>query len=125
MVPQFAASRRSRQGDTVKILIIGGCGYVGSALFAHLTDCGHDVQTVDTEERGNRTNPENVKCSCSATRAFDFEETEAVIWVAGRTEVKGPVAGPAGPVARKVAEVAGAHKSFTGPPLAFSSVASV
>jgi len=109
----------------VKILIIGGCGYVGSALFAHLTDCGHDVQTVDTEERGNRTNPENVKCSCSATRAFDFEEIEAVIWVAGRSSVRRAVAEPARAVRENVSELADVTRRLTGQPLLFASSASV
>lgn len=48
-------------GRKQKVLIIGGCGYIGSALFFHLKEQGYDVDTVDLEWYGNYSNKENIK----------------------------------------------------------------
>ena len=44
----------------MKILIIGGCGYIGSHLYDVLGK-KHQVTTVDCERSGNFSNPENIK----------------------------------------------------------------
>ena len=45
----------------MKILIIGGCGYIGSRLFLHLEEQGFEVDTVDLEWFGNHVNSCNHK----------------------------------------------------------------
>ena len=42
-----------------KILIIGGCGYIGSQLYQHLQTI-YDVDTVDLEWYDNYVNDKNV-----------------------------------------------------------------
>ena len=37
----------------MRILVTGGCGYVGSVLTHKLLDQGHDVVVMDTEWFGN------------------------------------------------------------------------
>jgi nucleoside-diphosphate-sugar epimerase len=37
----------------MKILITGGCGYVGSVLIPKLIDDGHDIISVDTKWFGD------------------------------------------------------------------------
>ena len=44
-----------------RILIIGGCGYIGSQLFVYLKNKGYKVDTVDLEWYGNYVNPKNFK----------------------------------------------------------------
>jgi nucleoside-diphosphate-sugar epimerase len=51
-------------GGVKRILIAGGCGYIGSALFNHLnffSERDYRVDTVDLEWFGNYCNPNNVK----------------------------------------------------------------
>ena len=43
-----------------KILVTGGCGYIGSAIYNNLKD-KYIVDTVDLEWFGNYTNPNNIK----------------------------------------------------------------
>ena len=44
-----------------RVLVIGGCGYVGGAIFSQLSGIGHSVHTVDLELSGNVINPINIK----------------------------------------------------------------
>jgi len=48
-----------RAEELMRILIIGGCGYIGSKLFLFLKEQGHEVDTVDLEWFGNVVNPDN------------------------------------------------------------------
>ena len=43
-----------------KILLIGGCGYIGSALYLHLKKMNYDVHTVDLEYFGNFNGNQNL-----------------------------------------------------------------
>jgi UDP-glucose 4-epimerase len=70
-----------------KILIIGGCGYIGSRLCAHLGD-KYDLATVDLEWYGNENTIKNVKTdSKSLTKKYLSEYTH-VIMLAGHSSVK-------------------------------------
>jgi len=71
----------------VKILIIGGCGYIGSTLFATLGR-KHEVYSLDSEARGNPGLP-NVKQDFRyLTEDFAFSDYDAVIHLAGHSSVK-------------------------------------
>ena len=50
----------------MRVLVIGGTGYIGSAVYRHLAATGIAVDTVDRELRGNRVNERNLRC--------DFQE---------------------------------------------------
>jgi nucleoside-diphosphate-sugar epimerase len=71
-----------------KILIIGGCGYVGSALFRRLEhDPEYSVDTVDLEWFGNFTNPLNLKLDYRKLPGFFFNHYDVVILLAGHSSV--------------------------------------
>ena len=70
-----------------KILIIGGCGYVGSKLFNYLLDNKYSVSSIDIELFGNpntKNNKENFKNISKET----LSEYSDVILLAGHSSVK-------------------------------------
>jgi len=70
-----------------RILIIGGCGYVGSRLYEYLrTVC--DVDTVDLEWYGNYVNKDNVVKDMSLLTPAELEKYQVVILLAGHSSVK-------------------------------------
>lgn len=38
-----------------KLLVVGGCGYIGSHMVSHLLDCGHEVVVLDDLSSGKRS----------------------------------------------------------------------
>ena len=71
-----------------KILIIGGCGYLGSRLFVYLKSKNFKIDTLDNESFGNYVNPKNYKKNYSqATKAF-LAKYDVVILLAGHSSVK-------------------------------------
>ncbi len=77
-----------------RILVIGGCGYVGSRLVPHLASVGHSVDSVDLEWRGNPAAIPNMKVDYRALMEKDLEPYEAVIVLAGHTTVKACIEKP-------------------------------
>jgi UDP-glucose 4-epimerase len=70
-----------------KILIIGGCGYIGSKLFIHLTKQKYFVDTVDITWFGNNVNPNNIILDYkSLTKAF-LKKYDVIILFAGHSSV--------------------------------------
>jgi nucleoside-diphosphate-sugar epimerase len=70
-----------------KILIIGGCGYIGSKLFNYLQDNNYLVSSIDIELFGNpnvKNNKENFKNISKET----LSEYSDVILLAGHSSVK-------------------------------------
>jgi len=69
-----------------KILITGGCGFVGSALVTHLLKKDYEIIVLDTEWFGNFLEPhKNLKCIKSDIRDIDsipFEGVESIIHLA-------------------------------------------
>ena len=70
-----------------KILIIGGCGYIGSRLFENLKD-DHEIDTIDVEWYGNFVNSKNTKKDCSNISKEDIGEYTHIIFLAGHSSVK-------------------------------------
>jgi len=73
----------------MKILIIGGCGYIGSALhkfLIHTYDC--DVDTVDLEWFGNYNNPNNYKIDYDLLSQSYLNRFDVVILVAANSSVQ-------------------------------------
>lgn len=68
------------------ILIIGGCGYIGSALFQTFAD-KHHVTTVDLEWFGNFNNPSNIKVDFGSLTSVFLDEFDVVILVAANSSV--------------------------------------
>lgn len=69
-----------------KILIIGGCGYIGSTLFKFLSK-KYELTTVDLEWFGNFINPENIKLNYSMLGKFFIQEFNVIILLAGNSSV--------------------------------------
>lgn len=73
----------------MRLLIIGGCGYVGSALARYLPEYGHHVTTLDRQGR-----PDYLR----DYRRFDrgFDDYDGIIWAAGHSSVKACLDDPIG-----------------------------
>lgn len=69
-----------------KILIIGGCGYIGSALFNKFKN-KHHVNTVDLEWFGNYVNPSNIKIDFDTMGELYLSQFDVVIHVAAHSSV--------------------------------------
>tara|TARA_B100000073_G_scaffold256822_1_gene216741 strand:+ start:443 stop:1378 length:936 start_codon:yes stop_codon:yes gene_type:complete len=70
-----------------KILIIGGCGYIGSKLCQEL-ESTYDVESVDVEWYGNFSNPKNIKKDFCDMTKDDLSKYRSVILLAGHSSVK-------------------------------------
>ena len=70
-----------------KILIIGGCGYIGSKLYKELSE-PYDVDTVDLEWYGNFVNKDNMRRDYSTLVREEIERYEAIILLAAHSSVK-------------------------------------
>ncbi len=70
----------------MKILVTGGCGYVGSVLVPSLLDNGHEIISVDTQWFGNylpiHPNLKNIKADIREIENIPIEGVEAVIHLA-------------------------------------------
>jgi nucleoside-diphosphate-sugar epimerase len=78
----------------MKILIVGGAGYVGSYLFARLTGEGYSVDVCDLGRRGFPLGPVRHHCSYSDLRHQEVAEYSHVLWFAGHASVALSVADP-------------------------------
>lgn len=68
------------------ILIVGGCGYIGSALYLRLKS-KHNVDTVDLEWFGNYINPKNIKIDFNELTKIFISEYDVVILTAANSSV--------------------------------------
>lgn len=68
----------------MNIALLGGCGYIGSRLFQHLSR-NHRVSSFDLELRGNPGRIRNVRSDYRNLR--DFRNFDAVILLAGHSSV--------------------------------------
>jgi len=74
-----------------KILLIGGCGYIGSALYLHLKKMNYDVHTVDLEYFGNfndNQNLSNFKTDYDLLSKKYLNSFDVVVLTAGNSSVK-------------------------------------
>lgn len=68
-----------------RVLLIGGCGYLGSALFDHLFHRGWQVDTIDLEWFGNGVNRRNVRRDYAHLMRDELEVYGAVVLLAGHS----------------------------------------
>ena len=69
-----------------EVLIVGGTGYIGSALYSYLSE-NFVVHTVDLEWFGNYTNENNLKINYSALSEDFFGHYDVIILLAGNSSV--------------------------------------
>lgn len=79
-----------------RVLLLGGCGYVGSALFDHLSGRGFQVDTVDLEWFGNGVNPGNQRRDYAEISRDELSTYEAVVLLAGHASVPACARDPRG-----------------------------
>jgi len=70
-----------------KVLIIGGCGYIGSKLYSYLEEKGFDVLSVDLELFGN-ANIKNLKENFKNLTQEYLSQFSDIILLAGHSSVK-------------------------------------
>lgn len=70
-----------------EVVIIGGCGYIGSKLFTYLQEKGYVVDTVDLEWFGNFINPKNIKRNYKDLHKSFFDIYDVVILLAGHSTI--------------------------------------
>jgi len=71
----------------MRVLIIGGTGYIGSRLYQFLKEFGVDVCTVDDERKGNYVNPNNYRIDFSFLDKAFFSCFSHIILLAGNSSV--------------------------------------
>jgi nucleoside-diphosphate-sugar epimerase len=68
----------------MKILLAGGCGYVGTMLYNHLKEKQHDITIVDLQWFGNKTNCDKViKKDIFDLKQEDIIGFDTVVFIAG------------------------------------------
>ena len=67
-----------------RVLILGGCGYLGSALYIHLRP-RFQVDTVDLAWFGNPVNPSNQERDCRDLSPAELDNYDAVVLVAAHS----------------------------------------
>ena len=70
-----------------KVLIIGGCGYIGSKLYKYLEEKGFNTTSVDLELFGN-ANIENLKENFKDLTQEYISQFSTIILLAGHSSVK-------------------------------------
>jgi nucleoside-diphosphate-sugar epimerase len=80
----------------MRIMLIGGCGYIGSALYSELTARGHLVDSVDLERRGNPGMIPNRRLDYAQLSAEDLSPYETVVLLAAHASVAEATADPQG-----------------------------
>jgi nucleoside-diphosphate-sugar epimerase len=70
----------------MKLLITGGCGYIGSAVYHYLHQ-KHDVQTLDLEWFGNFNNPNNIVSDFDDLPKSFYNQFDAIIHTASHSSV--------------------------------------
>lgn len=70
----------------MKILITGGCGYVGTVLTDTLLNDGHIVTVIDTQWFGNNLKPHpnltNIKCDVRDIDSINLENIDSILHLA-------------------------------------------
>lgn len=108
-------------GNPVRILIVGGCGFIGSTLYRHLESTGHAVCSMDRLDRGNPGGVKNAKTDYRDIAPFhNIEAADVIIHLAGHSSVASCDADPWGSVANNVTNFLPFVKRLAGldnPPL--------
>ena len=68
-----------------KILIIGGCGYLGTSLYVYLKSIGYEVDTVDIELYGHPSNSKNIKKNYKLLTKSFLDKYGSIVLLAGHS----------------------------------------
>lgn len=79
----------------LKVLIVGGSGYVGTFLYSWLVNEGFDVDICDRGDRGHPADiPVRFAFDASYLRDADIREYDHILWFAGVSSVRDAVERP-------------------------------
>ncbi len=95
-----------------KILLIGGCGYIGSFLHPRLERAGFDVTVCDQLKRGNPLGLTVLQCDYAELKADFLKDFDAVLWFGGHSSVGESMKDPDGAVANNCLNLFGFAKSL-------------
>ena len=79
-----------------KILLVGGCGYIGSYLYSMLLKEGSDVCVCDMQLRGNPLNISLIDNDYSNLSKSDLQAFDIILWFAGHSSVAQSIKDPEG-----------------------------
>ncbi len=82
-----------------KILLIGGCGYIGSYLYQRLERAGFSVTVVDLLKRGNPLGLAVLQQDYADLEDDFLQQFDAVLWFGGHSSVGESMTDPDGAVA--------------------------
>lgn len=78
------------------ILLVGGCGYIGTFLYSRLKEAGCSVVVCDTLKRGNPLRLDLIDKDYSELDDIELKNYDAVLWFAGHSSVGLSVNDPEG-----------------------------
>ncbi len=81
------------------ILLVGGCGYIGSYLYQRLHQAGFDVTVVDNLMRGNPLGIAVIEDDYANLTSEFLKSFDAVLWFAGHSSVGQSIVDPHGAIA--------------------------
>lgn len=82
-----------------RILLIGGCGYIGTYLYQRLERSGFKVTVVDLLRRGNPLGVDVIQRDYSELEESFLKQFDAVLWFGGHSSVGESMKDPDGAVA--------------------------
>jgi len=88
----------SSHPNSRRLLLIGGCGYIGSYLHPRLLSAGFEVTVCDLLRRGNPLGIEVVQSDYAVLPADFLQQFGAVLWFGGHSSVKQAIEDPDGAV---------------------------
>ncbi len=84
---------------SASVLLVGGCGYIGSYLFPRLKELGLDPAVCDHLTRQNPAGIPTVARDYSTLTESELAQFDAIVWFAGHSSVQQALADPQGALA--------------------------
>ncbi len=81
------------------VLLVGGCGYIGSYLYARLNEVGIAPAVCDHQTRQNPAGIPAVSRDYASLTEEELAQFDAVVWFAGHSSVQQALADPQGALA--------------------------
>ncbi len=97
-----------------KILLIGGCGYIGCYLYQQLERAGFAVTVVDQLKRGNPLGLNVIEDDYANLQQDFLGQFDAVLWFGGHSSVGQSMADPDGAVVNNCLNLFSFAKRLTG-----------
>ena len=113
-------------GRSSRVLLVGGCGYIGSHLHRRLVEHGFDVVVCDRGDRGNPDALDVIASDYAALEEGFLAGFDTVLWFAGHSSVVRAVQDPSGALANNCLNLLGfARKLAPGTRFVYASTGSL